>query len=241
MFNLIITINMGRYFYPNAGDALDAKKQFLREHHYKINHCFKNTWGTGYVLFDTISEVNQWYKEHTGSYFYKEEYEPGTTYTKSDAMKEIEATYGTSIDNVLTNRIYSCPLLAIGLPPRTAYGNRLFLKFVRSDNEEDIEPRFFIHYSPRFINAQSLTSNNELKQSTIKLLYNYFHDSYFKKREDGSENNHKASESKITDYKIEEVSVDSQQTKGIKTLSNPPMFLLSHTRPDLFKEDKPTK
>lgn len=44
---------MGRYYYPNATDALDAKKQFLREHHYKISHCFKNTWGTGYVLFDT--------------------------------------------------------------------------------------------------------------------------------------------------------------------------------------------
>ena len=82
---------MGRYYYPNATDALDAKKQFLREHHYKISHCFKNTWGTGYVLFDTKEEVNQWHKEHTGLYFYKEEYEPGTTFTETDAMKEIEA------------------------------------------------------------------------------------------------------------------------------------------------------
>lgn len=27
---------MGRYYYPNATNALDAKIQFLREHHYKI-------------------------------------------------------------------------------------------------------------------------------------------------------------------------------------------------------------
>lgn len=44
---------MGRYYYPNENDALSAKIQFLREHHYKINHCFRNTWGTGFVLFDT--------------------------------------------------------------------------------------------------------------------------------------------------------------------------------------------
>ena len=44
---------MGRYFYPNASNALDAKIQFLREHHYKIRHCFKNDGRKGYVLFDT--------------------------------------------------------------------------------------------------------------------------------------------------------------------------------------------
>lgn len=54
---------MARYYYPDANDVLSAKIQFLKEHHYKINHCFKNTWGKGYVLFDTKAEVNEWYKD----------------------------------------------------------------------------------------------------------------------------------------------------------------------------------
>ena len=181
---------MGRYYYSNATDALDAKKQFLREHHYKISHCFKNTWGTGYVLFDTKEEVNQWHKEHTGSYFYKEEYEPGTNFTETDAMKEIEAAYGTAIDNVLNNRTDTCPLLAIGLPSKTAFGNRMLLKFVRSTDEEDIESRFYIHYSPQFINIEPSYSNSYIKQSIIKILYNYFYDSRFKARIDGSKEYH---------------------------------------------------
>ena len=53
---------MGRYYYPDAHDALTAKKQFLREHHYYAKHCFQNTWGTGYVIFDTKEEVNQFLK-----------------------------------------------------------------------------------------------------------------------------------------------------------------------------------
>ena len=52
---------MGRYYYPNATNALDAKIQFLREHHYKIRHCFKNDGRKGYVLFDTRVDVNEWY------------------------------------------------------------------------------------------------------------------------------------------------------------------------------------
>lgn len=68
---------MGRYYYPNATDALDAKKQFLREHHYKNHHCFKNNIGTGYVLFDTRIDVNEWYKETNGEIFYKDEREDG--------------------------------------------------------------------------------------------------------------------------------------------------------------------
>lgn len=68
---------MGRYYYPNAKNALDAKIQFLREHHYKIRHCFSNIRGTGYVLFDTRIEVNIWWKEHTGKVFYNDENENG--------------------------------------------------------------------------------------------------------------------------------------------------------------------
>lgn len=69
---------MGIYFYPSASDALSAKKMFLREHGYRNPHCSQNTWGTGYVLFDSKTDVNNWYKEHIGEAFYKEEYEPGT-------------------------------------------------------------------------------------------------------------------------------------------------------------------
>ena len=69
--------NMGRYYYPEAETALDAKKNFLRQHHYRIAHCFYNTWGKGYVLFDTRKEVNVWWKEHTGEIFYKDENENG--------------------------------------------------------------------------------------------------------------------------------------------------------------------
>lgn len=68
---------MGRYYYPNATNALDAKIQFLREHHYKIRHCFKNDGGKGYVLFDTRVDVNEWYKEVHGKVFYKDERENG--------------------------------------------------------------------------------------------------------------------------------------------------------------------
>lgn len=68
---------MGRYYYPDTTNALDAKIQFLRQHHYKIAHCFQNIWGKGYVLFDTRKEVNEWWKEHIGKIFYKDENENG--------------------------------------------------------------------------------------------------------------------------------------------------------------------
>ena len=68
---------MGRYYYPNASNALEAKIQFLREHHYKIRHCFMNDVGKGYVLFDTRIDVNEWYKEVHGRVFYKDDRENG--------------------------------------------------------------------------------------------------------------------------------------------------------------------
>ena len=68
---------MGRYYYPDATNALDAKIQFLREHHYRIRHCFMNDGGKGYVLFDTRVDVNEWYKEVYGRVFYKDERENG--------------------------------------------------------------------------------------------------------------------------------------------------------------------
>lgn len=104
---------MGRYYYPNENDALSAKIQFLREHHYKINHCFRNTWGMGFVLFDTKENVNEWYKENTGHPFYTEVYEKGTKFTEADAINEIENRYGSLIDNVLSNRDMSLPIFAM--------------------------------------------------------------------------------------------------------------------------------
>jgi hypothetical protein len=91
------------------------KIQFLKEYHYQINHCFRNTWGKGYVLFDTKADVNEGYKEYTGHYFYTEEYEPGTTFTESDAIKEIESRYGDLIDKTLASRDYAMPILAAGM------------------------------------------------------------------------------------------------------------------------------
>lgn len=81
---------MGRYYYPNENDALSAKIQFLREHHYKINHCFRNTWGTGFVLFDTKEDVNEWYKEHTGHPFYAEVYEKALNLLKLRLLQKLK-------------------------------------------------------------------------------------------------------------------------------------------------------
>ena len=179
---------MGRYYYPDAPDALSAKIQFLKEHHYKINHCFKNTWGTGYVLFDTKAEVNEWHKEHAGTYFYTEEYEPGTIFTEADAMREIENSYARTIDEALSLRDYTLPILAIGLPSSSAFGNRLFLKFAKSTEEEDITWRFYTHYIPRCLDVRDV-NNIDVRKYLVKHLYQYFYNDRFKKRIEGSRNN----------------------------------------------------
>lgn len=163
------------------------KKQFLKEHHYYAKHCFHNTWGSGYVLFDTKEEVNLWYKEHTGKYFYDDEYEPGTIFTESDAIKEIDNSYGELIDTTLSARDHTLPILAIGLPSSTAFGNRLFLKFSKSTEEEDITWRFYVHFIPMCLNVLHI-SNIDLKRSLIRILYNHFYNDRFKKRIEGSKN-----------------------------------------------------
>ena len=180
---------MGRYYYPDAHDALTAKKQFLREHHYYAKHCFQNTWGTGYVIFDSKEEVNQWHKEHTGRYFYDDEYEAGTTFTEADAINEIEDTYGELIDNGLKNRNYSMPVLAIGLP-FSSFGNRMVLKFVKSSDEDDIEWRFYYHYSGFCLDVLS-KDNASIRRIIIRIIYDHFYESRFKKRIEGSREYHK--------------------------------------------------
>lgn len=175
---------MGRYFYPSATDALSAKKMFLREHGYKIPHCFKNTWGSGFVLFDSKADVNSWYKEHTGEAFYKEEYEPGTIFTKQDAYKEIDRAYGSQIEEVLRSRDFSLSTLALGLP--STFGNRMFLKFVQSSDESDIERKFYIHYDPFILDANSCISDSYLKDQIKTIIYKAFYNSRFKNRIEGS-------------------------------------------------------
>lgn len=174
-----------RYFYPDAPDALSAKKQFLKEHHHYAKHCFQNTWGKGYVIFDTKEDVNLWYKEHVGTYFYKEEYEHGTVFTELDAIQEIEHSYGKTIDEVLSLRDYTLPILAVGLPSSSAFGNRLFLKFAKSTAEEDITWRFYTHYIPLCLNVTNIR-NIDLRRHLIKHLYGYFYNDRFKKRIEGS-------------------------------------------------------
>ena len=176
---------MGRYYYPNENDALSAKIQFLREHHYKINHCFRNTWGTGFVLFDTKEDVNEWYKEHTGHSFYTDVYEKGTKFTETDAITEIENSYGSLIDRALSSREMTLPVLAIGLPSTSAFGNRILLKFTKSTDENDIEWRFYIHYNAIYWDVSSL-SNTYIRKALIKLLYNHFYEHRFKQRIEGS-------------------------------------------------------
>lgn len=174
-----------RYYYPEALDALTAKKQFLKEHHYYAKHCFQNTWDKGYVIFDSKEEVNLWWKEHTGRYFYTEEYEPGTIFTEQDAIKEIESSYGKSIDDTLASRDYTLPILAVGLPSSSAFGNKLFLKFSKSVEEDDITWRFYTHYIPLCLKVENINNTN-LKQSLILHLFRYFYNDRFKKRIEGS-------------------------------------------------------
>lgn len=159
---------MGRYFYPTATDALSAKKMFLREHGYRIGHCFQNTWGTGYVLFDSTSDVNAWYKEHIGHYFYTDEYELGTIFTKENACNEIEQTYGSEVDAALKGRDMSLPILALGLP--SAFSNKIIIKFAKSSEEQDIEWRFYVHYDARIMEVNSDVPNTQLRKTIVNTI-----------------------------------------------------------------------
>ena len=174
-----------RNYYPDAPNAWVAKSKFFKEHHCYAKHCFQNTWGTGYIIFDSKEDVNLWWKEHTGRYFYDAEYEQGTSFTESDAMNEIEDSYGKLIDEVLSSRDFSLSILAIGLPSSRAFGNRLFLKFCKSTEEEDITWRFYVHYYPICLNVLC-SSNIEIRKKVIRILFNYFYLDRFKKRIEGS-------------------------------------------------------
>ena len=123
-------------------------------------------------------------KEHTGRYFNDAENEPETIFTETDAFKEIEDKYGNVIDNALSRRDYSMPVLAIGLP-FTVFGNRMFLKFVKSSDEDDIEWRFYYHYSGFCLDVIS-KDNATIRRFIIKKIYNHFYESTFKKRMEGS-------------------------------------------------------
>ena len=108
------------------------------------------------------------YKEHTGRYFNNTEYEPKTIFTEADAFKEIEDRYGNVIDDTLSLRDYSMPVLAIGLP-FSVFGNRMFLKFVKSSDEDDIEWRFYYHYSGFWLNVLS-KDNASIRKKIIKII-----------------------------------------------------------------------
>ena len=177
-----------RYYYSDAHDALSAKTQFLKEYHRYAKHCFQNTWGKGYVIFDTKEDVNLWLKEHTGRYFYREEYEPGTIFTESDAVREVEGSYGKLIDEILSLRDNTLPILALGLPSPSAFGNRLFLKFSKSEAEEDITWRFYTNYIAVCLQVDNV-SNTDLRRRLIRMLYGHFYEHRFKKRIEGSNNN----------------------------------------------------
>ncbi len=106
---------------------------------------------------------------------------PEDTTTDPDAIKVIENTYGNLIDECLKNRDYSMPVLAIGLP-FSVFGNRMVLKFVKSSDENDIEWRFYYHYSGFCLNVLS-KDNASIRRRIIKIIYDHFYESRFKKNE----------------------------------------------------------
>ena len=124
------------------------------------------------------------YKAHTGRYFNDTEHKSKTIFTEDDAFKEIEDRYGNVIDDTLSLRDYSMPVLAIGLP-FSVFGNRMFLKFVKSSDEDDIEWRFYYHYSGFCLNVLS-KDNASIRRTIIKIIYDHFYESRFKKRIEGS-------------------------------------------------------
>ena len=89
------------------------------------------------------------------------------------------------IDEALSYRDYTMPILAIGLPSSSAFGNRLLLKFAKSTAEEDITWRFYTHYIPLCLNVTNIR-NIDLRRHLIKHLYGYFYNDRFKKRIEGS-------------------------------------------------------
>ena len=105
----------------------------------------------------------------------------GDAITDPDAIKVIENTYGNLIDECLKNRDYSMPVLAIGLP-FSVFGNRMVLKFVKSSDENDIEWRFYYHYSGFCLNVLS-KDNASIRRRIIKIIYDHFYESRFKKNE----------------------------------------------------------
>ena len=66
-----------------------------------------------------------------------------------------------------------------------AFGNRLFLKFSKSTEEEDITWRFYTHYIPLCFDVLNV-NNIDLRRTLIKHLYRYFYNDRFKKRIEGS-------------------------------------------------------
>lgn len=178
---------MARYYYPNAQTSLEAVKQFYREQHRRANHCFRNNYdgNTGYIVFDSKEEVNKWWEEQTGEYFYKSECKPSIVFSKSDAIKEIEDEYGAEINSLLAHRDMSLSVLAIGLCSATAFGNKILLKFAKSTREEDVCWRFYSHYNARCWEVSSQISSTCIREELINLLYNYFYEEKFKKRIEG--------------------------------------------------------
>lgn len=176
---------MGRYYYPEAKDSLDAKIQFTREHHYRINHCFQNTWGKGYVLFDTKADVNEWHKEHTGRPFYMDVYEPGTVFREEDAYKEIRQRYGETINRALSNRTSATIYLNLFLPSSTAFGSNIGLYF-SSELPELTDSD--LYHDPFFEGTYKVASlsNSEIEHQLVRKLYKFFYNSRFKERIEGT-------------------------------------------------------
>lgn len=96
-----------------------------------------------------------------------------SSYNQEEQIKKLQNYYEDQIEQTLRNRDISKQMLAIGLPNKTAIGNRMIYQFVSSYNDDEIEPRFSLHYYPQYLEATNRT-NSELKEITYKILQKYF-------------------------------------------------------------------
>lgn len=129
------------------------------------------------------------YSFYNHDYYYKNrefEYIPGTIYTKEDAIMEIERVFGKYIDEVLTRRDISLPILAIGLDSFNFSAQNSLICFAKSHEEDDITWRFYTHYEASWAKVSPNNTNEEIRTFLIDYIFRFFYKKRFKNRIEGS-------------------------------------------------------
>ena len=93
---------------------------------------------------------------------------------KRKIINRIRERYESEIDDAFKNRDFSKPLLAIGMP-RT-FSNMICIKFVDSKAEDDIEYRFYLHYSYIVFFDALHVDNLTLVEKVYDAFYAYYKD-----------------------------------------------------------------